>query len=111
MSNETNETIADIVAEMMDESHAGYASFLEWVGAKLRHYADRIEDAHKREIAELRECLKVAEDAISSASDAFRFCIENCELELSPKMIGKLCDDGQACERALSFIREKGGLK
>ena len=49
MSNVTNETIADIVAEMMDESHAGYASFLEWVGAKLRHYADRIEAAYKRE--------------------------------------------------------------
>ena len=48
MSNETNETITDIVAEMMDESHAGYASFLEWVGAKLRHYADRIEAAEKR---------------------------------------------------------------
>ena len=34
---------------MRDESHAGDASCLEWVGAKIRHYADRIEAAAKRE--------------------------------------------------------------
>ena len=53
-----NETVADIVAAMRDESHAGDESFLEWVGAKMRTYADRIEAAHQREVAELRECLK-----------------------------------------------------
>ena len=48
MSNE-QETIADIVAEMRNESHAGDESCLEWVGAKMRTYADRIEAAAKRE--------------------------------------------------------------
>ena len=48
MSNK-KETIADIVAEMRNESHAGDESCLEWVGAKMRTYADRIEAAAKRE--------------------------------------------------------------
>ena len=49
MSDERQETIADIVAEMRNESHAGDESCLEWVGAKIRGYADRIEAAAKRE--------------------------------------------------------------
>ena len=49
-----NETVADIVAAMRNEGHAGDASCLEWVGAKIRGYADRIEAAHQREVAELR---------------------------------------------------------
>ena len=44
-----NETVADIVAEMRKEGHSGEASCLEWVGAKLRSYADRIEAAANRE--------------------------------------------------------------
>ena len=54
MNNKRQETIADIVAEMRNESHAGDASCLEWVGTKLLIYADRIEAAHKREVAELK---------------------------------------------------------
>ena len=57
MSNK-QETIADIVAAMRNEGHTGDASCLEWVGAKLLSFADRIEAAHQREVAELRECLK-----------------------------------------------------
>ena len=49
MSNAKQETIADIVAAMRDEGHTGDASCLEWVGAKIRGYADRIEAAAKRE--------------------------------------------------------------
>ena len=48
MSNK-QETVADIVAEMRNEGHTGDASCLEWVGAKMIHYADRIESAAKRE--------------------------------------------------------------
>ena len=59
MSNK-QETVADIVAEMRNESHAGDESCLEWVGAKMRTYADRFEAAHQREVAELRECLEQA---------------------------------------------------
>ena len=49
MSNANQETIADIVAAMRNEGHAGDESCLEWVGAKIRGYADRIEAAAKRE--------------------------------------------------------------
>ena len=49
MSNVNQETIADIVAAMRNEGHAGDESCLEWVGAKIRGYADRIEAAAKRE--------------------------------------------------------------
>lgn len=53
MSKET------IVAEMRDEGHTGDASCLEWVGAKIRHYADRFEAAAMRaENARLRAALK-----------------------------------------------------
>ena len=49
MRNSKQETIADIVAAMRNEGHAGDESCLEWVGAKIRGYADRIEAAAKRE--------------------------------------------------------------
>ena len=49
MSNENQETIADIVAAMRNEGHAGDESCLEWVGAKIRGYANRIETAANRE--------------------------------------------------------------
>ena len=49
MKDEKQETIADIVAAIRNEGHAGDASCLEWVGAKLRSYANRIEAAAKRE--------------------------------------------------------------
>ena len=58
MRNSKQETVADIVAAMRNEGHAGDESCLEWVGAKMRTYADRIEEAHRREVEELRECLK-----------------------------------------------------
>lgn len=49
MSEAKHETIADIVAEMRNEGHTGEASCLEWVRAKMIHYADRIEAAATRE--------------------------------------------------------------
>ena len=67
-----NETVADIVAEMRNESHAGDESCLEWVGAKMRTFADRIEAAHQREVAELKrqrnEALAIASDIDKCAS-------------------------------------------
>ena len=68
MSNETNETIADIVREMRkraEEVYEGQAGYPEsWKDQmnddEIREIADRIEAAHKREVAELRECLKEA---------------------------------------------------
>ena len=61
-----NETIADIIAAMRDEGRTGESSCLEWVGAKMRHYADRLEAAHRRErgdCAKLREALEMVCDA------------------------------------------------
>ena len=55
MSNEKQEKIADIVAEMRNEAHAGDDSCLEWVGAKMRTYADRFEAAAKRKREATRE--------------------------------------------------------
>ena len=72
MSDERHETIADIVAAIRNEGHAGDASCLEWVGAKIRGYADRIEAAHQREVAELKrqrkEALAIASDIDKCAS-------------------------------------------
>ena len=48
MSNK-QDTVETVAAEMRNESHAGDGSCLEWVGAKIRGYADRIEAAAKRE--------------------------------------------------------------
>lgn len=107
-----SETVKDIITEALGVFEELRKHGYNVVSVdRMADIIDRIEAAWKREVDELRRRLKVAEDAISSASDAFRFCIEQCELEISPKMIGKLCDDGQACERALSFIREEGGSK
>ena len=84
MSNR-QETIADIVAEMMNESHAGDASCLEWVGSKIRGYADRIEAAHQREVAELRACLKMA--------------VVNARIARTCCAFGRECDScGQSCD-------------
>ena len=47
MSNETNETIVDIVAEMRDGVVAD-----GWMEQTLREFADRIEAAAKREMAD-----------------------------------------------------------
>ena len=54
MSKARHETIADIVAEMR-------LGVKDWKGERLGVFdcfADRIEAAHEREVAELRECLK-----------------------------------------------------
>ena len=72
MRNAKQETIADIVAAMRNEGHAGNASCLEWVSAKFTSYADRIEAVHQREVAELKrqrnEALAIASDIDKCAS-------------------------------------------
>ena len=76
------ETIEDIVAEMRNESHAGDESCLEWIGAKMHTYADRIEAAHQREVAELRgERNGILNANASLADDNDRLRREVAELE------------------------------
>ena len=61
MSNTIQETIADIVAEMRKDIAEGTVGIWSDFGGEIaRRYADRIEEAHQREVAELRECLKEA---------------------------------------------------
>ena len=84
MSDERHETIADIVAAMRNEAHAGDASCLEWVGAKIRGYADRIEAAAKREreagaeaaqiCGEIGEMVGREASKNHSVTDCNRFC-------------------------------------
>ena len=60
MSNEKQETIADIVGDIRAQ-HQGLPedsyALSPWV-CDLLSLADRIKAAHQREVAELRECLK-----------------------------------------------------
>ena len=63
MSDKKQETIADIVAEMRsNEFDDPSFNVYSLVAARTlaRGWADRIEAAHQREVAELRECLKEA---------------------------------------------------
>ena len=63
MSNKKQETIADIVAEMRsNEFDDPSFNVYSLVAARTlaRGWADRIEEAHQREVAELRECLREA---------------------------------------------------
>ena len=98
MSNDRQETIADIVAAMRNEGHAGDASCLEWVGAKIRGYADRIEDAHRREVAELRECLK----------EAIR---EKCPFTRMSCKHGEPCDYECGTVKWRKALQDEGGAK
>ena len=105
---------ADKVDETIDDIIAYYNRRIAKQAGVMAETADRNvkqKEINKELVDEncaLCAKLKVAEDALEKASDASRFCIEQCELELGPKMIGKLCDDGKACERALAEIREEG---
>lgn len=98
MSDGKQETVADIVAEMRDESHAGDASFLEWVGAKMRSYADRIEAAYGRHEAELCD-LKRENDRLLAAlkpvlecrviSDVFALALRGACMKKLPELISE----------------------
>ena len=84
MSNK-QETIADIVAEMRNESHAGDESCLEWVGAKMRTYANRIEAAHQREVGELcgeRNGILNANASLAADNDRLRREVAELEREV-----------------------------
>ena len=55
MINKKQETIADIVAEMRKDIAEGTVGIWSDFGGEIaRSYADRIEEAHQREVAELR---------------------------------------------------------
>ena len=105
MSNANQETIADIVAEMRNEGHAGDESCLEWVGAKIRGYADRIEAAAKREREAGAEAAQVCgEIGEMIGREATRE--ESSQVGNSAKMREALSD---ACYAMFNFLKTQNG--
>ena len=104
MSNE-QETIADIVAAMRNEGHTGDASCLEWVGAKIRGYADRIEAAANREREAGAEAAQVCgEVGEMSGREATRE--KSSRVGNSAKMRESLSD---ACYAMFNFLKTQNG--
>ena len=104
MSNK-QETIADIVAEMRNEGHAGDESCLEWVGAKMRTYADRIEAAAKREREAGAEAAQVCgEIGEMIGREATRE--ESSQVGNAAKMREALSD---ACYAMFNFLKTQNG--
>ena len=86
MSDERHETVETVAAEMRNESHAGDESCLEWVGAKMRTYADRIEAAHQREVGELcgeRNGILNANASLADDNDRLRREVAELERKVS----------------------------
>ena len=104
MSNE-QETIADIVAAMRNEGHTGDASCLEWVGAKIRGYADRIEAAANREREAGAEAAQVCgEIGEMIGREATRE--KSSRVGNSAKMRESLSD---ACYAMFNFLKTQNG--
>ena len=104
MSNE-QETIADIVAAMRNEGHTGDASCLEWVGAKIRGYADRIEAAANREREAGAEAAQVCgEVGEMIGREATRE--KSSRVGNSAKMRESLSD---ACYAMFNFLKTQNG--
>ena len=94
MSKERQETIADIVAEMRKESHAGDASCLEWVGEKMRNYADRIISAHNREMNAIaaQKTAEAHEAFCKNAELAEAIAAKDAEIDKLRALVGELAD-------------------
>ena len=61
MSNEKQETIADIVSEMIEFAETASQTIgRDVLRRRIQNFARRFEAAAKREVAELRECLREA---------------------------------------------------
>ena len=105
MSNANQETIADIVAAMRNEGHAGDESCLEWVGAKIRGYANRIEAAAKREREAGAEAAQVCgEIGEMIGREATRE--KSSRVGNSAKMRESLSD---ACYAMFNFLKTQNG--
>ena len=95
MSNETNETIADIVADIRAQNQGlpedSYA--LSPQVCDLLSLADRIEAAEKREVAELRECLREAVTEVCNRLEKCGFkepCVfKTCYVQKWRKALGE----------------------
>ena len=95
-----NETIADIVREMRigDLCASDVAARTMYINDFLASYADRIEEAWKREVAELRKCLK----------EAIR---EKCPFTRMSCKHGEPCDYECETDKWRKALGEEGGAK
>ena len=99
MKDEKQETIADIVAEMR-------LGVKDWKGERLGVFdcfADRIEAAHQREICNLSQRLKVAEDALRKIQE--RLVASVYDGTIDPHEALKIAED------ALAAMFEEGGAE
>ena len=100
MSNAKQETIADIVADIRAQNQGlpedSYA--LSPLVCDLLSFADRIEASHKREVAELRECLK----------EAIR---EKCPFTRMSCKHGEPCDYECGTFKWRKALKDEGGAK
>ena len=95
-----NETVEDIVADIRAQNQGlpedSYA--LSPLVCDLLSFANRIEAAHQREVAELRECLK----------EAIR---EKCPFTRMSCKHGEPCDYECGTFKWRKALREEGGAK
>ena len=127
MSNANQETIADIVAAMRNEGHAGDESCLEWVGAKMRTYADRIEAAHQREVAvvlkDRDEMFKSEQETVAKTKEWFdeyqklkrevselRECLKEAIREKCP-FTRMSCKHGEPCDYECGTVKWRKALQ
>ena len=126
MSNK-QETIEDIVAAMRNEGHAGDESCLEWVGAKMRTYADRIEAAHQREVAvvlkDRDEMFKSEQETVAKTKEWFdeyqklkrevselRECLKEAIREKCP-FTRMSCKHGEPCDYECGTVKWRKALQ
>ena len=98
MRNSKHETIADVVAKMLEFAETDSQTIgRDVLRRRIQHFANRIEAAHQREVAELRECLK---DAV----------LYNCAICDSK---GKSCEVKGFCseQRWRKALKDEGGEK
>ena len=97
-----NETVDDIVKEKRDTADEaelkGENTFSFDLAKMLREEANRIEAAHKREVAELRECLK----------EAIR---EKCPFTRMNCKHGEPCDYECGTVKWRKALQDEGGAK
>ena len=80
MNRIKHETIADIVADMREFADADSQTIgRDVLRRRIQHFARRFEAAAKREVAELRECLKeTMADAVAEYKNNSCFRNVNC---------------------------------
>ena len=86
----TNETVNDIIREIREKIKTSDGS-APVVAALMSAFIDRIDAAHKREVDELRERLKVAEDICNREIACRQKTAARCEMCIEDSSAGEDC--------------------